>query len=302
MAGTAWRTGGHYRRAVLAYTPWTYVALVLLFSVPPVAAIVILASHPPEGLGLALTLAVLNFFGTIAPPVMFMMAVAAGYHRERRPIVVHLWHGATWLPRYLWTNLHTSVIFWAPMGSVVLLFRWYLEEVRLSGPADAAVVAALYAGSIVVGLYVHARTLLAPFLAVHGNLPGTLAALGAWRLGGRYFPQGFGTMVVPAGPVVLPIAGIIVGVYLALRDSPDASGTFFATLPAQMGLALNIVRPVVVTATYGFFQDYWPRELRRRAADGTPPTPWPARALVTVSWWPVRAAEWLLRRPLPGPL
>lgn len=302
---TAWRTGYAYTATglrVLAFTPWTYVALAVGFALPPAGAILIALSDVPHGPGRTAAITALNFLGGTVPPVMFMMAVSAGYHGQRLSIFRHLWNGTIWLPRYLWTNAHTSVIFWGPVLAMLFLYRWYKANVVLGGFAGEAVPVAFMVTIAALGLYLHTRTLLAPFLAVHGNLPGTLAALESWRLSGRHFPQVFGTMAVSGGPIAIPLSVIFFAVLFAVRDSEVHYANFISTLLSQVAIAIKLVRPVVVTATYGLFQEYWPAEVERRRVAGAPPTPWLARALLAISWWPSKLLSFTLRRPIPGPL
>ena len=54
-------------------------------------------------------------------------------------------------------------------------------------------------------LYLHMRTVLAPFFAVDADLPGTLAALEAWRLSGRHFPVCLATFVLGSQPIASPL-------------------------------------------------------------------------------------------------
>jgi len=55
-----------------------------------------------------------------------------------------------------------------------------------------------------VALHQHVRTVMAPYLAVHGDLNGTRAALTSWQLGGRHFWHLLGTFILGSLPVALP--------------------------------------------------------------------------------------------------
>src|SRR6185437_9981893 len=105
--------------------------------------------------------------------------------------------------------VHTSLIFWVPTTLLLELHG------RLPSVAPDALWWLLI-GS--VALYLHTRTLLAPFLAVHADLPGTLAMLTAWRLAGQHLGLCVATLVVGSLPVALPLA------ILALALSSSLSG------------------------------------------------------------------------------
>jgi hypothetical protein len=139
----------------------------------------------------------------------------------------------------------------------------------------------------VVALVLHTRTLLAPFLAIHGDLPGTLAVLEAWRASGRHFGVCLSTLIAAGGPVVVPLLGLSLVLILTLPGL--ALVVFFAALGDLVWVAIQATRPVLIPALYALYGDLWKAESARRRRDGEPPVPTVARVLLA------------LTRPLPNP-
>ena len=222
--------------------------------------------------------------------------VAAGYKGRRPGIFGALSDGLAWLPRYLWTNVHTSAIFWIPMGSLVAVSQWFLGQAQLEGP-NAEVAGALWIVLIVLaGLYLHSRTLLAPCLALHADLPATLATLESWRLSGRHFGKVFSTMVISCAPVVLVIGVGIAAALVAAEANPDLKATMVSMLPFLTCAAIQLIRPFLYPATLGLCDDLWRDEQRERARTGEPPTPPVAIWLLAMPGWLAATARRLARR------
>ena len=301
--GTAWRQGGRYAvrgLKTLRLTPLVFVAIMALFSLPAAGVIAITAADLPEGLGRTAGTTVLNVLSGTVAPVMFMKAVAAAHDGRRLGLWLHLADGTRWLPRYIWTNLHTTVIFWVPVGALALGLIGF-QRLALAESPPGILISILWVVVIGgTGIYVHSRTLLAPFIAVHGNVPGSLAALESWRVSGRMFGPVFATFVIAAGPIAVPLAAVFMGFYLTLPG--PALDVFTATLAAQVWIAVNLIRPPLVAATYALYTEVWADELERRAQLGHPATPGLVRWLIDMSWWPPRVAAAMFRRPVSGPL
>lgn len=284
----------------LQVTPIVILAMMVLFSLPAAGVIWITAADLPDGFGRTAGTSVLNLLSGTVAPVMFMKAVAAAHAGRRLGLWQHLDDGTRWLPRYIWTNLHTSVVFWVPVGTLTLGLINFQRQAFAETP-PGVVISGLWV--IVIGsagIYVHSRTLLAPFIAVHGNVPGSLAALESWRVSGRVFGPVFATFVVTAGPIAVPLAVVFMGFYLTLTG--PALEVFTATLAAQVWIAIKLIRPPLVAATYSLYTDVWAGELDRRAREGHPATPALVRWLIDMSWWPPRVAAAVFRRPVSGPL
>ncbi len=186
-----WTTGLHYFRrglGVLGFPPGLYAGILVLFAARGRRRAGSI-SDLPQGFGRSALTVLLSGISSTVAPVMIMIPVAAGFHgrnlglrrvaRRQHPLV----------PALLLANLHTSVIFWVPVGLLVALFVWRSQTAALDGALEGLVPGVWIPLIAVAGLYFHSRTLLAPFLAVHGDVPSTLTALEAWRLSGRYFPQ-----------------------------------------------------------------------------------------------------------------
>ena len=301
--GTAWRQGGRYAvrgLKTLRLTPLVFVAIMALFSLPAAGVIAITAADLPEGLGRTAGTTVLNVLSGTVAPVMFMKAVAAAHDGRRLGLWWHLADGTRWLPRYIWTNLHTTVIFWVPVG-ILTLGLISFQRLTFAETFPGGLISILWVVVIGgTGIYVHSRTLLAPFIAVHGNVPGSLAALESWRVSGRMFGPVFATFVISAGPIAVPLAAVFMGFYLTLAGL--ALDVFAATLVAQVWIAVNLIRPPLVAATYALYTEVWADELERRAQLGHPATPALVRWLIDMSWWPPRVAAAVFRRPVSGPL
>ena len=301
--GTAWRQGGRYAvrgLKALRLTPLVFVAIMALFSLPAAGVIAITAADVPEGLWRTAGTTVLNVLSGTVAPVIFMKAVAAAHDGRRLGLWWHLADGTRWLPRYIWTNLHTTVIFWVPVGALALGLIGF-QRLALAESPPGILISILWVVAIgATGLYVHSRTLLAPFIAVHGNVPGSLAALESWRVSGRMLGPVFATFVISAGPIAVPLAAVFMGFYLTLAGL--ALDVFTATLVAQVWIAVNLIRPPLVAATYALYTEVWADELERRAQLGHPATPALVRWLIDMSWWPPRVAAAVFRRPVSGPL
>jgi hypothetical protein len=261
----------------------THLGIMVVFAIPALAAAYLAAStvRRQPTIGEQLGLAVLPWVTAVIGSVVVMVAVSR--QAQERPIGVV---GATlsalpWVPRYFWTNVHTTIIFWVP--NVALLQARALQEAV--APVDGApqpIVGGLWwVVSGLVGLYLHTRTLLAPFLAIHGDLPGTMAALESWRLSGAHFGRCLATLVAGAAPVALPLAAIAGVAVLSLSGVQREA--FWAAAPNLVWAGIQILRPVLIPATYVLYRDLWSQELARRDRDGEPPTPVLARVLLRLT-------------------
>jgi len=196
--GAAWE---NLRRglAITSRQPDLYLKLVLLYSVPPALAAGLVVFGPKDTPWSQPLVSLLPIITMVVAPVVLMHAVDAGWDGERIGVLEATRRGVPWVPRYVWTNVHTTVLFWVPVGALVLL--WERSPV---GPWLPTVVWVAVIG--LVALHQHVRTVLAPYLAVHGELGGTRAALTSWELGGRHFWLLLSTFVLASVPVALPLA------------------------------------------------------------------------------------------------
>jgi hypothetical protein len=167
------------------------------------------------------------------------------------------------------------------MTVVVSLRAWQEREVPLAGSAAVGAAAAWWVVIVVIALVVHTRTLLAPFLAIHADLPATLAALEAWRLSRNAFGACLSTLVVGSLPVALPL-GIAFVCVMAVLPQP-AREALEPALPDLGYAAIQLIRPILIPATFLLFQDLWRLEHARRVQFGQPPTPVVARLLLALT-------------------
>jgi hypothetical protein len=269
--------------------PWRGVNLQILavFAAPALVAAYLAATvDDPAGWEQAAMLA-LPWVTAVLGTVVVMMAVSHQAHNRPIGLAGASREALPWVPRYFWTNVHTSVIFWVPVGLLIQARAWQEANLPLEGASAVVLGACWWLATAVAALCLHTRTLLAPFLAVHGDLPGTLAALESWRLSGRHFAVCFSTFVVATLPVGLPLAMIALTLLFAL--SGPSLAAFMAASPDLVWAGIQAVRLVLIPALYLLYGDLWGAELDRRRIQGEPPVPAPARALLAIT------------RPLPGP-
>jgi len=210
----AWVAGWWNLRRGLEITrrqPDLYLKLILLYSVPPLVAAGLVLYGPKGTLWEEPLAYLLPFITIVVAPVVLMHAVDAGRGGERIGVLEATRRGVAWVARYVWTKVHTTLLFWIPVGTLMLL--------RERSPLGSLIPPAIWVTLIgLVALHQHVRTVLAPYLAVHGELGGTRAALTSWELGGQHFWHLLGTFVLGSLPVALPL-GIA---YIAIeRFGPD---------------------------------------------------------------------------------
>jgi hypothetical protein len=221
----------------------------------------------------------LPWFTIVLGTVVIMTAVAY----QARGEVVGAGHATRvairWVPRYLWTNVHTSLIFWTPIGLLVGLRQWLV----MAEVAAPEVVGGPLWWLAVIGLavYLHTRTLLAPFLAVHADLPGTLAALEAWRLGGQRFLLCLATLAAGSLPVGAPLGLLALGVASSLSGS--AHDAVLAAAPNLTWAGIQAVRPLLIPTLYQLYHELWHAEQVRPRKERGLAVPSLARAAVALT-------------------
>jgi hypothetical protein len=228
--------------------PDLYLKLLLLYSVPPLVAAALVVYAPKDNLWHDPLAYLLPLITIVVAPVVLMHAVDAGHCGERISVLEATRRGVPWVPRYVWTNVHTTLLFWIPVGALVLLW-----ERSPLGPWLPTVVWMLLIG--LVALHQHVRTVLAPYLAVHGELGGTRAALTSWELGGRHFWSLLGTFVLASLPVALPL-GVV---YLAVeRFGPDALSAALLAASWQLGwVGVQSTRGLLIPALHNAYEDLY---------------------------------------------
>ena len=250
-----WLAGWWNLRHGLAITrqqPDLYVKLVFLYSLPPLLAAGLVLYGPKDTLWSQPLVSLLPLITMVVAPVVLMHAVDAGSGGERIGVLEATRRGVPWVPRYVWTNMHTTVLFWVPVGALVLLWE--------RSPLGSWVPAAVWVAVIgLVALHQHVRTMLAPYLAVHGDLGGTRAALTSWELGGRHFWPLLGTFVLGSLPIALPLG---VAYLLAERFGPDPLSAALLAASWQLGwVGVQSTRPLLIPALHTAYEDLYAARL-----------------------------------------
>jgi hypothetical protein len=247
----AWSAGWLNLRRGLQITrrqPELYVQLVLVYSLPTlVAAALVLYAPMDAGWRLPLVY-LLPAITIVVAPVVLMHAVDAGHDGERISLLEATRRGVPWVPRYVWTNVHTTLLFWVPVGALMLLWE--------RSPLGAWLPTAVWVAVIgLVALHQHVRTVLAPYLAVHADLGGTRAALTSWQLGGRHFWHLLGTFVLGSVPIALPLGLLYL---LAERFGPDPLSAALLTVGWQLGwVGVQSIRPLLIPALHTAYEEIY---------------------------------------------
>jgi hypothetical protein len=251
QADNTWLAGWWNLQRGLAITrqqPDLYLKLVLLYSLPPLAAAGLVLYGPKDSLWFQPLVALLPLITIVVAPVVLMHAVDAGGLGERIGVLEATRRGVPWVPRYIWTNVHTTVLFWVPVGALVLLW----ERSPLGAYLPTVVWVTVIA---LVALHQHVRTVLAPYLAVHGHLGGTRAALTSWELGGQHFWHLLGTFVLASLPVALPLGLVYV---LAERFGPDPLSAALLAASWQLGwVGVQATRPLLIGGLHTAYEDLY---------------------------------------------
>jgi hypothetical protein len=236
--------------AITAQQPDLYLKLVLLYSLPPLLAAWLVVSGPHDTLWFQPLVSLLPLITMVVAPVVLMHAVDAGWGGERIGVLEATRRGVPWVPRYIWTNVHTTILFWVPVGALVLLWE--------RSPLGAVLPSVVWVTVIaLVALHQHVRTVLAPYLAVHGELDGTRAALTSWELGGRHFWLLLGTFVLGSAPVALPLMVAFVAIQ---RFGPDPLSAAFVAASWQLGwVGVQSTRGLLIPALHTAYEGLYPR-------------------------------------------
>jgi hypothetical protein len=234
--------------AITRRQPDLYLGLWLLYALPPLVAAWLVVLGPEDAAWVQALVFGLPWITVIVAPVVLMRAVAATREGERLNVFEATRRGVPWVPIYLWTNLHTTALFWVPVGALVILREYSPLGPLVPGAGWLALIG-------VVAVHQHVRTVLAPYLAVHAEFSGTHAALKSWQLGGTYFWRLLGTFAVASAPIALPL-GLAFG--LLARFGPDALSRALLAASLQLGwVGIQSIRPVLVPALHSVYEDIW---------------------------------------------
>ena len=245
----AWQAGFANLQRGLAITrrqPDLYVSLWLLYGLPTLVAACVVVFGPSDGAWVQPLVFGLPWITIVVAPVVLMQAVAATLDGERLTFFEATRRGVPSVPIYLWTNVHTTVLFWIPVGALVLLREYSPLGPVVPGAGWLALIG-------IVAVHQHVRTVLAPYLAVHGDLSGTHAALTSWQLGGTYFWRLLGTFTVGSAPVALPLGLAFV---LLARFGPNELSRALLAASLQLGwVGIQSIRPLLVPALHTVYED-----------------------------------------------
>jgi len=245
----------------------TYILLTVLYVAPALLAALlsVLIQEPNvwQQAVLFLLRSITVVLGTLAVMVM------VSFHAQGLDISIgHASRlGACWIFRYLWTNAHTSLIFWVPTTVLIWLHARQGEIIPLAGGFQPLADGIWWVAIGCVALAIHTRTMLAPFFAVHGDLPGTLATIESWRTSGRSFWVCLSTLVLASAPIALPLASVGGGLLLALPSSLRV--LFLIALPDLTWAAVQLIRPLLIPAVYELYKDLWGLDPASEAKDAS---------------------------------
>ncbi len=213
-----------------------------------------------------------------------VVMVMVAYHAQGRElsIVQATRLGLHWVFRYLWTNAHTSLIFWIPVTALTWIHARQESLVPLSDGMQPLANGGWWLVTGGIGLAIHTRTMLAPFFAVHGDVPGTLATVESWRVSGRSFWVCLSTLVLASAPIALPLALVGGGLLVVLPATLRAM--LFIALPDLIWAAIQLIRPLLIPAVYVLYKDSsGEKDGGRQAGDSPATAPILARPLLALT-------------------
>jgi hypothetical protein len=292
-AAEGWWVGIAYLRRGLAISrraPRLYLSITFVYALPALLSAWLVSHYGRAAMWQQAAPFGLSWITIVLGTVVIMIAVGCHARQQSPGLGQATLYALSWLPRYLWTNVHTSIVFWGPIGLLLVLRGWQQQMLPVAGTAELGLNGLWWLLLGATALYLHARTLLAPFLAVHADLPATLAALEAWRLSGRALVPCLSTLIVASLPLVLML---VLGVSVLLMPAAELRRAVGSALPELLSAAIQIVRPVLIPATYWLYTDLWEAERARRLWQGAPPEPAPVRAVLELT----RRLPRLGRRP-----
>ena len=215
------------------------VMLVGLFMLPPLAAVVV-GSQPGDiahWIAEALPWITITL-GNISA-VLAIEALDAG-----RPIIPSeiLPAAVRWLPRYLWANGITTIIFWGLFTPA----QWELGKLTDSWGWPSFTVILLLG---IPMLFLHVRLVFATYAAIVDNQPGVQAvriSFGIAHRRSRMVVAAFVGSVLVEGPVIGPIYLLIQAI-----SNPYVAGGFTWML-------IMLMRPIFIATLHEIYEDYRP--------------------------------------------
>lgn len=217
--------------------------LVGLFLLPPLAAVIVGSQPGPLAYWVAWGLPWITItLGNISV-VLAIEALDAG-----EPIVPAriLPAALRWLPRYLWTNGITSVLFW----SLFTPLQWVVSQqtANWNWPPFAPTILLL-----LPMLFWHVRLVFATYAAIGDNQPGLRAVMTSIRLPHRRWKM---VVAAFAGSVLIvaPLAGPLY-LWILTIHNPVIAGGF------EWALVMPI-RPLFIATLHRIYHDFRPASTR----------------------------------------
>ena len=227
--------------------------LVALFLLPPLAAVIIGSQPGPLAYWVAWSLPWITItLGNIAA-VLAIEALDAG-----KPVVPgHILPACVrWLPRYLWTNGITTVLFWG----LFLPLQWLIGQLttRWSWPPLAPTALLL-----LPMLFWHVRLVFATYAAIIDDQPGIRAVLISLKLPHRHWK-----MIVAAFAgsflIAAPLAGPLYLWILTLHNPVVAEGFEWALVMP--------LRPLFIATLHVIYHDFRPASTLAAPSHAISPT------------------------------
>ena len=231
----------------------TYVLLTALYVSPALLAALLATLIDDPNIWQQALLYLLRSLTVVLGTLAVMVMVS--FHAQGQDIgIAHASRlGLYWVFRYLWTNAHTSLIFWLPTTALLWLHARQGENLTLAGGVQPVADGIWWLAIGGVALAIHTRTMLAPFFAVHGDVPGTLATVESWRSSGRSFWVCLSTLVLASAPVAIPLGVVGGGLFLAFSAAQRA--VVLVALPDLTWAAIQLIRPLLIPAVYTLYNE-----------------------------------------------
>lgn len=253
ISGPCWRQAASYVAAGIRICRKDIpglVALVGLFMLPPLTAVVV-GSQPGElahwianalpwititlgNISIVLAVESIDAGGTVTPSAILPAAVR-------------------WLPRYLWANGITTIIFWGLFTPA----QWALGRLttQWGWPSFSPI---LFLG--IPLLFLHVRLVFATYAAIVDDQPGArsvIISFGIAHRRSRMVVAAFVGSVLVEGPVIGPIYLLIQGI-----SNPYVAGGFTWML-------IMFMRPIFIATLHEIYEDYRPAEEIARSRQHT---------------------------------
>jgi hypothetical protein len=242
------------------------ITLVGLFMLPSLAAVIVGSQPGPLAYWVALGLPWITIILGNMAAVLAIEALDAG-----QPVVLARILPAVirWLPRYLWTNGITTVLFWG----LFMPLQWVISQQtnRWGWPSFAPTALLL-----LPMLFWHVRLVFSTYAAIVDDQPGMRSVMISIRLAHRRWK-----MVVAAFAfsvlIVAPLAGPLYLVILTIHNPVIAGGFVWALIMPM--------RPLFIATLHMIYKDFRPATTL-------------AEGLKQRSWYDLRPLwkQWMVRR------